>query len=324
LAETDLEIPPNTRIRGLTKLSRHLMDVEDKFIKVSSYRGDFETLHWTNWDDMQGTLDGLAVRFGDFKELIQFYVFDKIETEVEDGIDAYRVGRKWPKTVLHAMENKDKSLIGTMVKFAELPEEVRQVSESFGPVLDRFSGGGAMKFSTEVRITEEGKSYFTDPTCRFGSPPSQGECLLIKNLGEIIARGAIEGECVEPQFEDSFMVQARVSLDGDRTDWNSFKLSQEIDGALKGGFCCQVNGRLVLPPITEYHSDEVGYLCATGPKLNAAIESLRDLKDKLPDGLKCDFMSLADILKEIGGAEEAGMPFTNQVVPEPEEIIANE
>ena len=321
LVEANLSVSPHKEIRGMTNLSLHLMETEDVYIKVSKYRGDFETLHWTNWGDMEGDLDALAVRFGDFKEHITFYVFDAIDTEVEDGVDAYCVGGQWPETVLHGYECKDRAYVGTMQKFAELPEEVRHVNEAYGPILNRLSDGGAMKFSTEVRITKDGESFFIDPTVRFGSPPSQGECLIIKNLGEIIARGAIEGVCVEPEFDDPFVVQANVTLDGDRTDWNSFKLTDEIDGALKGGFCCRVNGRLALPPITEYHSSEVGYLCATGATLQAAIEKLRDLKDDLPDGLKCDFVSLADLLKEINTAEESGMPFTDQPVPEPATVL---
>lgn len=321
LAETNLPVAKHVVIRGLTKLASHLTDVEDVYIKISKFRGDFETMHWTNWEEMEGTLDGLAVRFGPFKELIQFYVFDSIETEIEDGIDSYRVGGQWPKRVLHGMEKKDKSFIGTMQDFADLPEEVRRVNEAFGPILDRLTSDGALKFSTEVRITKDGESFFIDPTVRFGSPPSQGEMLLIKNWGEIIARGAIEGVCVEPETEDEFVVQARVDLGENRTDWSSFRLEPEIDDALKGGFCCKVNGRLALPPITEYETSEVGYLCATGKTLKAAIENLRDLKDKLPDGLQCEFASLADLLREIGEAESSGMEFSDQPLPEPAEVV---
>lgn len=321
LADAGLPVAPHVIIKGMTNLILHLMEVEDVYIKVSKYRGDFETMHWTNWGDMEGTLDTLAVRFGAFKEFITFYVFDAIDTEIEDGVDAYLVGGQWPQTVLHGVENKDKSYAGTMQKFDELPEEVRKVNEAFGPILNQMSDNGAMKFSTEVRITKDGESFFIDPTCRFGSPPSQGECAIIKNLGEIIARGAIESVCVEPEFDDPFVVQAAVSLCEDRTEWHSFKLDQEVDDALKGGFCCRVHDRLALPPITEYHSSEVGYLCATGATLQAAIEKLRDLKDKLPDGMKCDFVSLADLLKEIHTAEDAGLPFTEQAVPEPASVI---
>lgn len=321
LAKTSLLVAKHTVIRGLTKLSSYLMDHEDVYIKISNYRGDFETLHWTNFEDMEGELDSYAVRFGPFKEMILFYVFDAIDTPIEDGIDTWRVAGQWPSVVLHAMEEKDKALVGTMQNLSEIPAEVRIVNEAFGSVLDKFTGNGAMKFSTEVRITRGGDSYFTDPTCRFGSPPSQGECLIIKNLGEVIARGAIEDKCVDPEFDDSFLVQANVTLCGDRTEWRTFRLSDEIDSALKGGFCCQVNGRLALTPITEYHSTEVGYLCATSDTLKGAIEKLRDLKDKLPDGLKCDFNSLAAILREIAEAEDTGMEFTNQAVPEPASIL---
>ena len=248
LMTTDLPVPKYVAIKGLTNLALHLRHEEDKYIKISTFRGDWETLHWTNWREMEGTLDSYAVRFGPLKERITFYVFDAIDTEVEDGVDAYYADGKWPETVLHGYECKDRAYVGTMQKLADLPEEVRRVNDAFGPILNRMSDGGALKFSTEVRITEAGESFFIDPTVRFGSPPSQGECLIIKNLGEIIARGAIEGVCVEPEFDDPFVVQANVTLDGDRTDWNSFKLTDEIDDALKGGFCCQVNGRLALPP----------------------------------------------------------------------------
>jgi hypothetical protein len=303
------------------RLREHLRTNDEKFIKISRFRGDWETLHWTNYEEMEGTLDAYAVRFGCLKEQIAFYVFDKIDSTVEDGVDAWCVAGQWPQTILHAIECKDKALIGQMMKFDDLPEEVRKVSDAFAPVLDLLMGGtGGMKFSTEVRITEAGESFFIDPTCRFGSPPSQGECLLIKNLAEIVARGA-HGELVEPEFEEEFVVQANVTLDGDRNDWNAFKLSPAIEEALKGGFCCQVDGKLCLTPITEYHSQEVGYLCATGKTMKAAIDKLRKLQGELPSGLSCSFASLAEIINQINDAEEQGMEFTDQPVPAPEIVL---
>jgi len=319
LEKSGLEVPPHRIIKGLTNLKLYLKEEEDKYIKIDKHRGDFETMHWTSWDEMEGELDSYAVRFGPLKEHVIFYVFDAIETELEDGIDAWRAGGKWPETVLHGMECKDKAFIGTMAKFSDLPDEVRCANEAFGHILDRLTVRGAMKFSTEVRITEDKKSFFNDPTCRFGSPPSQGECLLIKNLGEIIYRGALD-DMVEPETEDDFVVQALVTC-SDRDDWRSWRLDEEVESHLKSAFCCRTDGKLCLAPITEYHSKEAGYLCDTGKTMKAAIESLRDLKDKLPCELKCEFASLADLLKEIQEAESKGMEFTDQPVPEPETIL---
>ena len=129
------------------------------------------------------------------------------------------------------------------------------------------------------------------------------------------------GQLVEPETEDDFVVQAFLSVCGDRDEWKTLSLDHELDDAIKGGFCCRVDDRLCLMPMTEYHTSEVGYLCATGKTMKSAIEKLRDLKDKLPCSLKCEFNSLADVLKEIQEAEEADMPFTREIVPEPEEII---
>ena len=321
ICDTDLPCPKYKVIHGLTNLCLFLRDEEDKYIKVSKYRGDFETLHWTSWEEMEGVLDSYAVRFGCLKEHIDFFVFDPIDTEIEDGIDTWRVGGKWPETVLHGMECKDKAYIGILQKLAELPDEVKCVNEAFGPILDKLSSGGSLKFSTEVRITEKGESFFIDPTCRFGSPPSQGECALITNLPEIIYQGAL-GVMVEPESEDEFVAQAFLTCDGDRDEWKAISVDDELDDAIKGGFCCKVDGKIALPPITEYHSSEVGYLVATGKTMKDAVERLRELKDKLPCCLKCEFNSLADILKEIHEAEESGMPFTDTIVPEPEEIIS--
>lgn len=320
LAETKLPVPPHTVIVGIDNLRAALKDEEDKYIKISTFRGDWETLHWTSYGDMESVLDNYAVRFGALKNELSFYVFDPIETKIEDGIDAYRVGGKWPRTVMHGMEHKDKSYIGTMDDMENIAPEVRIVNEEFGPILDKFNPGGAMKFSTEVRITDDGESFFIDPTCRFGSPPHQGELSLIKNMPEIIARGAF-GVLVEPECDDKFVVQAAVSSDVDRSEWNSFKLDSDVAAALKCGFCCMVDDRLVFPPITDYHSSELGYLCATGDTIKSAIESLRKLKDNLPSGMKCDIQSLSHVLSEIHEAEKQGMEFTPQSVPEPATVI---
>ena len=321
LANTDLPVAPHRIIKGLTNLSASLMEAEDVYIKIDTFRGDWETLHWTNWKEMEGVIDQYAVRFGCLKESITFYVFDAIDTEVEDGVDAWCVNGQWPNRVLHAIECKDKALIGTMSEFISLPDEVKIVNEVMGPILQKLTDGGAMKFSTEVRITKDKESFFIDPTCRFGSPPSQGECLLYQNLPDIIYRGAM-GEMVEPETKHEFVVQAFVTIDGDRDDWRAIDLDPELDPYLKGGFCLMEEGRLVLTPITEYHSSEVGYLCATGNTMKDSIDNLRELRDMLPSCLKCEFHALADILNEIHEAEASGMPFTKKIVPEPEEIVS--
>ena len=318
LKTTDLPIPTYEEILGLTNLRLFLEDKEDKYIKIDRFRGDWETLHWTNWREMEGTLDSYAVRFGPLKDSITFYVFDPIDTDIEDGVDSYCIDGEWPKTVLKGMEMKDKAYLGTIQEFESVPKEVRIVNETFGPILKEYGYRGF--FSTEVRITKDGRSFFIDPTCRCGSPPSQVQAELFANYGEIILKGA-QGEVVEPEPTAQFGVQAALTIEGDRSDWNVVEFPETLDRWVKCGFCFLEDGRTCFPPITEYNTSELGYLCATGDTIHDAIEHLREHKDLLPDGVKCEFNSLADLLKEVHAAEDQGLEFTRQEVPEPAEIL---
>ena len=179
LGTTNLPVPPNEKIRGVTNLKLFLADKEDQYIKVSTYRGDFETFHFRSMDEDEGVLDAWAVKLGPLKEHMAFFVFEAIDSIVEDGIDAWCIDGQWPKTIIHGMEAKDSAYIGTFQKFEDCPKELRIANEEFGPVLARYGYRGA--FSTEVRITDDGQSWFTDPTCRFPSPPSQCMMEMIGN-----------------------------------------------------------------------------------------------------------------------------------------------
>ncbi len=319
LSKTDLPQPTFEKIIGLTNLRLYLDDKEDKWIKVSRFRGDWETLHWTTMEQDEGTLDGYAVRFGPLKELMAFYVFDPIETEIEDGIDSYCIDGNWPETVLHGMESKDKAYLGHMQRFDECPEPVRKVNEAFGPILADYGYRGF--FSTEVRIAKDGQGYFIDPTCRCGSPPSQIQQELFGNYTEILWHGA-HGKVVEPEPTEKFGVQALVSTDGDRSEWIRVALPDELRPWLKCGFVCQVDGSLVFPPLTEYHTSELGYLCAVGDTIQEAIDSLAEKRDMLPEGTTCEFRSLADLLIEVKQAEEKGIEFSaGHEVPDPAIVL---
>ena len=321
LRTTSLPMPVYEEVVGLTNLRLYLADLEDKYIKIDRFRGDWETMHWTNAGDMDSTLDFYAVRFGPLKDSITFYVFDAIDTEIEDGVDAYCIDGQWPSLVLKGMEHKDKAYLGTMQKFEDVPKEVRVVNEAFGPILAETGMRGF--FSTEVRVTKDGQSYFIDPTCRCGSPPSQVQEELFGNYSEIVWRGA-QGEMVDPEPTAKFGVQAALCLAGDRLDWNVVSFPPELDQWVKCNFCFLDEGRTCFPKMPEYSTSEagyIGYLCATGDTIKEAIDTLRDYKAMLPDGVKCEFNSLAELLAEVQSAEEAGMEFSSTPIPEPAEVL---
>lgn len=318
LEKTTLPIPPHVAILGMDALRDHLKEAEDKYIKISKFRGDWETMHWRNWDRDRDELESRSIKLGPPREAITFYVFEPIDTEIEDGCDAYCIDGQWPETIIHGMESKDAAFLGTFQKFSELPHEVRTVNEEMGPILAEYGYRGL--FSTEVRITKDGESYFIDPTCRAGSPPSQLMAEMISNLGEIVWHGA-HGELVEPEQAYKFGVQGLLVAKGDKSTWASIDLPDELDQWIKCGFAQKTDSGICIPNDPDSPSGDIGWLVGIGDTIQEAIDHLRDNVDKLPDGVTCDYSKLADLLKEVDAAQDSGMKFTNQPVPEPATII---
>jgi hypothetical protein len=313
LKSCGLEVPKHEVIRGLNNLRLFLDDKKDMYIKMSNWRGNFETFHWVDNEQTSAELDNLAVEFGPMKEHLTFYVFYPIDTDIEDGIDTYCINGEYPNLVLHGVENKDKSFLGTMCEFSELPEQVREVNEKFAPILKDYRGF----FSTEVRILPD-KHYFIDPTCRAPSPPHQSQCMMWDNYAEILYQGAA-GNCIDPEPNSKFCVQALLSYKRNEKEWVSFKIPESIKTNVKCGFCCEVDGLLCFPP----HPLETmaGYLVATGDTIKEAIDVLQKCAKELPPGLNCEDKSIADLLILADNMSEDGVPLTEATIPEPSIVL---
>lgn len=318
LDEVGLSVPPHTVIQGMANLKAHLYDQENKWVKLSRYRGDWETLHFRNWAMDELELDVRAVKLGPWKEELTFYVFDEIPTTIEDGCDTHSVGGEFPSLVLHGMEAKDKAYLGTFQEREDLPGELLSVLEALGPVLGEKDA--RTLFSIEVRITSAGEAFPIDPSIRAGSPPSQVMCELVDNLGEIFWAGA-NGELVDPYPYAKFGVQAVLTVPEDR-DYVAVEFPEELDRWVKCWFCARIGSRDVIVPC-EHATRELGYLVGVGDTIDEAIRHLQHNIKLLPPGVSCSCYDLVDLIKEVQEAEEKGMEFTDQPVPEPESIIEN-
>lgn len=317
LRQRGLPVASHKVCKGINDLAEYLIKAEDKFIKISKYRGDLETTHWRSWGEDSGLIDLWRIRFGPFSNHITFYVFDRIDTTLEDGIDTYCIGGKLPKMCVHGMEAKDQAYLGTAVKFSSIDERVRRFSEEFAEVLGQYPY--VNMFSTEIRLTDK-EDYFIDPTLRFASPPSQVMCDMITNLPEIIYLGA-NGELLEPEFAAKFGVQSLVEGHGEDELWTEAIIDPSIADSFKMTQSCFVDGKHCSPPGCVY-GDGKGWLVATGDTIPDALDSIKAKADKLPDGWSINMEALSDLLKEVKTAEENDMQFTDQKVPEPETVLA--
>jgi hypothetical protein len=316
LADVGLAVPKFVVLTGLNALRDHLKDAEDKYIKISRYRGSLETFHWRSWDLDEGTIDLLAVRFGPAKELIPFLVFDTIETDLELGSDTYVVDGKWPSLMLNGIEHKDKGYLSAVTKREAMPECLNEVLEAFSPVLKLFRCRN--QWSTEVRKTED-SFFFTDPTPRGGIPSTPSQLLAWKNFPEIVAAGA-EGELVDPIPTCKYTAECMIAGKTKKEQWPAVEIPNDLEKWTAFGSCCKIDGRLVFPT-DESHDDDLGWLLATGNTLEEVLDNLKSHADLLPEGLDANTDSMVDLLVEAIKAQKDGVPFGTQEIPPPQEAL---
>jgi hypothetical protein len=140
---------------------------------------------------------------------------------------------------------------------------------------------------------------------------------MIGNFGEVVWEGA-NGNIVEPEQKYKFGAQAIFKVDRDK--WGVFNIPQELDPWVKISFSCKINGKICVPPDPQ-GVEEIGWVVGCGDTMEESIEHLHANVEEMPDGCHVQFSSIADLLKEIHTAQEAGMKFTEDAVPEPQSVI---
>lgn len=316
LAELGLDVPPYTEVRGVTRLRMFLKDKKDIWIKMSKFRGSFETKHFRNMDVDGGLLDVWAVRFGGLKEHVSFLCFPKIETELEIGADTYCIDGQWPSKMLHGIEAKDSAYFAAVTGREEMPEQLLPIMEAFSPFLKEAQY--RQQWSMEVRVGEEG-DFFIDATCRGGLPSTGSQLMAIDNLPEIIFHGS-QGDLVEPEYNCKFTAECMVSINGEAGAWATIELPDELKRHLKLCDYCEVDGRPWFPADTD-PIYEIGWLVATGDTPVECAERVNELADLLPDGADADVESLAEIFRQIESEKESGIKFSEQPAPDPEIVL---
>lgn len=316
LSEKHLDVPKHEVFEGLSALRDHLIDTEDRYIKISRYRGDMETFHWRSWSLDEVKLDELAMRFGPAKELIRFLVFEPIETDIEIGSDTYCVDGQWPSKMINGTEWKDQAYIGVVTDTVDMPEQALAVLEAFKPEFEKYRY--RCEFSSEIRVKGD-QAYFTDPTTRGGLPSTGSQLKLWTNFPEIVWAGA-HGVLIEPEPTADYSVELMLKTKAPKGAWSIVEMPDELKPWAMLANCCMIDGRYCFPP-DENHEDDIGWLVAIGDTPQEVIASIKEKVDLLPDGITTDVSPLADILREMENAEKEGVLMSDDKLPEPSTVI---
>lgn len=315
LDDAGLEQPRFTLIQGLPKLRDFLSREKDKYIKISRWRGDFETAHWRSWELDAGLLDVWGVQFGPVGELVRFLVFDAIDTDLEIGADTYCVDGRFPSLMLNGIEWKDKSYFAAVTDTDQMPNQIRQTLESFGPLFRDYEYRNQL--SLEIRVKGD-HFWFIDPTCRGGLPSTASQIAAWKNLPEIIWAGA-HGELVDPKPRCQFTMECVLTTKWEKDSWAVAEFPPELEEWVKPYRSCKIGNRHVFPP-NEF-GDELGWLVSIGNTPGQALEAMKTHVGLLPDGVCANIESLVHVIQEIESAQEQGVPFTRMPLPEPAEVV---
>jgi hypothetical protein len=319
LESLGLDVPKFEVVVGITALRKSLKSKEDYYIKISKYRGSLETKHWRSWDLDENLLDLWAVRFGAAREMIPFLVFAAINTPLEIGGDTYNVRGQWPSLMLNGVEWKDQAYFACVTNREEMPEQVQVVNDAFSPLLKQYRY--ANEWSTEIRVLGD-KFFFIDPTTRLGLPSTGSQLELWSNFSEIVCAGA-NGELIDPEPLGQYSAEIILSTKGNENLWTTIEIPKELKQWVKLADCCEVDGVRSFP--REGGDDEhVGWLVSIGDTPHETIDRMKENISLLPQGLSADISPLADILKEIETAEDKGITFSEEPLPEPETVLSDE
>lgn len=312
--ELGLPMVPIKTIKGVPALREHLKTVENKWVKINEFRDQMETWHHIDYDHSIPELGRLETIFGEARWVV-FVVQDALDGATEIGYDGWSVDGWFPDSSFQGYEAKNEAYLGARTPYDNLPEEIRMVNEKYSKVLEEY--GYRNFFATEIR-NHEGTPYFIDPTMRM--PGQTGEQLLetMGNLPEVIWKGA-QGELVQPQWNADFAGSATLNYKGDCSGEKVIKIPTEAERWVKLCRYGRWDGAYHFPanPRTD-----TGVVIGMGDTIKDTIEAVKDNFDLIGDAslsIKSD--SFVALLDDIQKAEEDGIEFTRQEVPEPETAI---
>jgi len=305
LKSVGLPIAKTQYIKGVDNLKKYLHNNSDKYLKVSFFRGEFETTHHINYNHSQVFLDELDYTSGPLGDELDFIVEDPIPSIAEIGSDGFSVNGMMPKNFVLGLEVKNCGFVGKAMDIVNSPSPITNVNNKFEPVLKKYNHTGF--YSTEVRIGEDGNDYYIDPCMRAGSPPSNTYLTMISNWGDIITQGA-QGKIVEPIFK--YKYGCEIILKSNIVNKNFLPLvfpeKYENNIRLKGSF--KKDGRYYIIPFknTGFDMVEFGSVVVCGDDVNSIMNQALEIANSI-EGYEVDYdkTALKTALEYINDTEEA-------------------
>lgn len=286
LKREGFHVGPYKVIVGLANLREFLQNNSDVYVKISRFRGDFESFHSPNYPAIRLHLDKIAHQLGQAQDITEFVVEKAIPDAVEIGYDGYSVDGQFPAAACCGLEVKDKGYVGHFLAADKQPKQLSDINSKMVSLLaaDRYRNF----FSLEARVTKDGTPWVIDPCCRFGSPPSEMLQEMYTNLPDILWNGA-EGKCVDPIPAAEWGAELILHAPEASETWQPVLFPPKLRDSVKlrnfsviGGVHCVMPQGVRLP--------EIGAVVGLGNSMEEAIAKATEVSKQLK-GYGMDFFN---------------------------------
>lgn len=298
------------KVIGTDALRSQLEKVQDKYIKISYHRGEFETYHHVDMWETETWLDDVTARLGVSKFDTEFLIQDPIESVLEIGYDGYNINGEYPKNGMMGIEGKDEWYVGRIIK--ELPPIMQHVGDRLAPVFKKLGYNG--NYSSELRVADEpyskdfkGKPYYIDLTARGPSPPSESQCEMYEDFGAQIWAMS-EGKVPTLKPAAKYCVQSVLV-----SNWNCdhalrVKVPKGSESWLKLKNFCIKNGQTWIIP--NNNGGFIGSVIAVHDSLDKACELLEERMDLIKAyELTCNKNCCKELREAVDNAKKFGIIF---------------
>jgi len=275
LEKLGLPVIPYEVITGMDNLRKYLKSHKDIWIKVSTYRGSFETFKSVNYKYIELQLDEIERELGVWKNEQEFICEKDTPDCVEIGYDGWCVDGKYPTKVPLGLEIKDLGYVCKMKSYNELPPQLLEFNEKISPYMKKW--GYKNHFSTECRIDKKGIGYTTDITSRSPSPPGELMQEMFTNYSDIIWEGA-HGNCIDPIPKAKYGVEVIIKCNWAEKNTLPIQFPEKFKDNIKLKSYMKLDGTYYVIP-HEIGLAEIGAVVATGNTLEEACDKVEEVAD---------------------------------------------
>jgi hypothetical protein len=306
----DLDMPrPEIKvIIGIDRLRKHLQNVDDRYIKVSNYRKDFETWKHINYDLSEPVLNELEHRLGKKSNSYEFLVETPISGDnvVEFGYDGWSIDGKFPEETITGYEIKDVAYCAHVKKHSELSPLQTDFTDKIAETLKKYKYRNFIH--TEGRTGKEKLAKIIDVTCRFGLPPTELLIEMISNISEIMYMGA-DGVMVQPKWEARYGIEIMIDSSWSENKWQAVQVPKSISRFVKFRNYTIIDGTYYIIPKYE-NFDNVGAVVAMGNSMKECFDKVKEYSDKIK-GHKIDIEcgSIDKLNEVISKGQKLGIMF---------------